>query len=105
MTFCLHCGTELKTESNFCNQCGTRIKPEVTITKSQSWGYKFSIVMGVIVTIIGIAFSNPYNILMGISILVVGFVSLKNKSKSVDQFLTIISFILAAIAIINLFKL
>ena len=60
--------------------------------------------MGVIVILGGTYLSNPLNIFGGITLVVIGFVSLKNKSKTVDQFLTIISLIIAGIFTINLLK-
>lgn len=109
-TFCRMCGNRLSLDSNFCPKCGTGInfKPkspkEVKITKTQSWVCKISIAMGVIGILGGFSISSGFYIFLGIILVITGFVSLKNKSKSVDQFLTIVSFIILTIVLINWFK-
>jgi len=106
--FCRLCGAGLPSHSNFCSKCGNGVKPsptlpkqEVQISKTQSWGYKFSIIMGIISILGGFGISNGFNVFVGIILVIIGFVSLKNKSKSIDQFLSLVSFILLAIVIIN----
>ncbi len=105
MPFCSHCGTELKTESSFCSKCGIKLAPEARISKVTTWTSGFSIVVGILILLGGVAFSNYYNAILGIALFVIGFVSLKNTSKTVSQLIMVSSFILAVIAIINLFKL
>ena len=114
LTFCPICGKEIIENASYCVSCGLDItnfknnnpelekslpketlpKQEVMMTKSKSWGNKITMIMGAIVILLATITSNPYNVLLGIVLVVIGFVSLKNKSKTVDQFLTIISLIL-----------
>jgi len=113
MIYCTKCGAEIRESDIFCPKCGSEkvndvqktIEEKPSLTRSQIIGNKFSIIMGIVIILSSAYVSNPYNLLMGIALLVVGFVSLKTKSKSVNQFMTIISCIIFAIAIINLIKL
>jgi len=121
LNFCPKCGHEVIEQASFCVGCGLDIvnlntepkRPpqvssspaqEVKITKSQSWASKFQLVMGIIAILSGAYTSNSFNVFLGIVLVITGFVSLKNKSKTVDQFLTIVSFIILAIIFINWFK-
>lgn len=115
--YCYNCGKTLIKQSKYCSNCGNQISPnmqnttsqpqsnlvksEVTPTRSQKIASKFSIVIGIIVLLGGIVLENYFYSLIGIVMFVTGFVGLKNKSKTIDQFLTVISFVLLLVIIIH----
>jgi len=105
ISFCSKCGTQLAESSVFCSKCGTKkiesIQPKEE-PKYQVTGYKLQITIGAIILVMGVATSNIFSIFFGISIFVIGFISLKTKSKTIKQFVGYISLILFAIAMINL---
>jgi uncharacterized membrane protein YvbJ len=121
VNFCPKCGQEVIENAIFCVGCGLDIgnvkatseikksyqstaPKEVVLTKYQSVGNKVSIVSGAIVILLALVVANPYYVIIGIAMLVIGFVSLKNKSKTIDQFLSIVNLILFAIIIMNLLE-
>lgn len=122
LNFCPKCGKEIIENASYCVGCGLDItnfknnntelekslpketlpKQEIIMTKSKSWSSKFGLIIGVFVIIGGAYLSNSFNVIIGIIMVVTSFVSLKNKSKTVDQFLTIVNLILFAVVMINL---
>ena len=107
MTYCSSCGKQINEAHIFCPSCGTK-KESVTLPKDtkqkkfESIVNKFSIIMGIFVLLSGIIASNLTNTLMGIALFAIGFVSLKTNSKTVKQLITIISAIIAFVAVFNL---
>jgi len=121
LAFCSSCGENVSEEENYCTKCGHKItiksnetsvkkldqnntlpKDEVVITKAKSLASQFQIAMGVIILLLAISIENYQNTFLGLLLLIIGFVGLKNKSKTVDHVLTIISLIIFGIALISL---
>ena len=108
MVFCHKCGYELPNDSEFCSKCGVKILKSVQDThplekiQDKESGYKLQMVIGAIILLGGVATSNGYSIFLGVSLFIVGFVSLKTKSKTIKQLMKYISWIVIGIAIINL---
>ena len=107
ISFCSKCGTPLAEDSVFCSKCGTKKIESVQSYEELGFGgvSKFVMIMGSVILIIGVASSNFLSIFFGISQFVIGFVLLKTKSKTIKQLMKYISFIVFAIAIINLVNL
>lgn len=98
------------TTDNFCSKCSARIsgtlpqeKPK--LTRYESISAKFGIIMGIILIIMSVYTANAYNFLFAAAIFIINFVSLKSKSKPIKDLVSIISFIIFAVAIISLLKL
>jgi len=120
LPYCPSCGKEILTDGDYCSSCGNKItilnskinqeksgalpKQEITITKSKSIASKFQISLGVVILLIGIGIEDYQNTFFGILLFIIGFVGLKNKSKTIDQLLTIVSLIIFVVAIISLLK-
>lgn len=109
--FCHMCGNQLFGKSNFCSKCGNEVKSqptlpkqEIIITKSKSIASQFQISLGVIILLIGISIGDYQNTFFGVLLFVIGFVGLKNKSKTIDQLLTIVSLIIFVVAIITMLR-
>ncbi len=109
--FCHSCGNGLSRNFKFCSKCGnetqsqpTLPKQEITITKSKSIASQFQISLGVIILLIGISIGDYQNTFFGVLLFVIGFVGLKNKSKTIDQLLTIVSLIIFVAAIITMLR-
>ena len=108
LTFCSSCGKPLQESNVFCPSCGVR-KESLTLPKDISKQNKFwnvwlkiQIVLGIIVLIGGIIFSNYYNVVMGVLLFAVGFISLKTISKTIQQLMGIISFIIFVVSLMTL---
>jgi len=110
--FCTKCGIAISNTDNFCPKCGTKTinqhgleqVEKSRLEKFGTIGNKIGIIGGIIVLLSGISISDLYSIFMGISLFIVGFVNLKTKSKTIQQFTGIIGLVLLIAAIINLAK-
>ena len=120
MKFCPNCGKETVENASYCVGCGLDItnfnadpkiphrvdllpKQEVTLTKFQSMWNKIMLIVSSVIILLGVVGSSPYNVILGIIMLVISFVRLKNKSKTVEQFLSIVSLLIFGIVIISWF--
>ncbi|MEK6946623.1 MAG: zinc-ribbon domain-containing protein [Nanoarchaeota archaeon] len=119
MKFCPNCGKETVENASYCVGCGLDItnfnadpktphrgdlpKQEVTLTKFQSIWNKIMVIVSSGIILLGVVSSSPYNVILGIIMLVISFVRLKNKSKTVEQFLSIVSLLIFGIIIISWF--
>lgn len=104
--FCSQCGFLIPMESNYCSKCGSRKLPTDStnqkLIKKSKIGDKIQMILGVFMLLLGVASHNLLNILLGSVIFIIGFVSLKSTTKNVQQFLAIVSCIIAGVLIINI---